>query len=324
MTVTTQFFRPRRFGILLGLAAFGLSACENLPDAFKSTSTEPDTETATLAGGTLTLEERDVEAPDVFNVIDDALWDGRPSFGGVWVAYPGNTQPERVNIRNVANGKSVVGALFKREADNPGPKITISSDAAEELGVLAGTPTKLTITALRREPIEVRTPGETAPAPEVLAETVLAPVGGTSGPAPQGSELQSTEAVALTVEEALAEVQASETATVQAPEAKPEATVAVVAAPAPAPAPTATQPTGTQPSKPFIQVGTFSSDANARDLVLKLNDADVPATIRSSTSSSGKKLFRVVAGPAANSEQLTLFSSKIKDLGFKDAFPISQ
>jgi len=50
------------------------------------------------------------------------LPDARPSFGGVWVAYPGNTQPERVNIRNVGNGKSVVGALFKREADNPGPK----------------------------------------------------------------------------------------------------------------------------------------------------------------------------------------------------------
>jgi|GEM_PF-446278 len=286
----------------------------SLPEAFKNKPEAADAETATLTGGTLTLEERDVEAPEVFNVIDDALWDGRPSFGGVWVAYPGNTQPERVNIRNIANGKSVVGALFKREANNPGPKITISSDAAEELGVLAGTPTKLTITALRREPIEVRTPGETVDAPEVLTETTLPPVGSTAGAPPQGTEAQSTEAIAVTVEDALKEVQASDTATVKAPQAKPAAAVVVAAA----------APNGPAPAKPFIQVGTFSSQANANDLVAKLANADVPAVVRVSTSGSGSKLYRVVAGPAGNSEQLTLFSSKINGLGFKDAFPISR
>ena len=54
-------------------------------------------------------------------------------------------------IRNDANGKSVIGALFRRERENPGPKIQVSSDAAVALGMLAGSPVKLNITALRRE-----------------------------------------------------------------------------------------------------------------------------------------------------------------------------
>ena len=37
-----------------------------------------------------------VEAPDVFQVAEAGLWDGRPSLGGIWVAHPDVTQPERV------------------------------------------------------------------------------------------------------------------------------------------------------------------------------------------------------------------------------------
>jgi hypothetical protein len=38
--------------------------------------------------GAAPLAERDVEAPEVFDVTDAGLWDGRPSLGGVWVAHP--------------------------------------------------------------------------------------------------------------------------------------------------------------------------------------------------------------------------------------------
>ncbi len=110
------------------------------------------------------LVERDVEAPEVFQTNDKGLWDGRPSLGGVWVAYSEVTDPERVIIRNVDNGKFVIGALFKREREHPGPKIQVSSDAAAALGMLAGAPTSLNVTALRRE--------EPAPATEAPAEAV--------------------------------------------------------------------------------------------------------------------------------------------------------
>ena len=116
------------------------------------------------------LVERDVEAPDVFSAKEAGLWDGRPSLGGVWVAHPSVTDPERVLVRNPENGKSVIGALFKRERDNPGPKLQVSSDAANALGLLPGAPTNLSVVALVREEVP-----QAAPAAAVMAETIEAP-----------------------------------------------------------------------------------------------------------------------------------------------------
>ncbi|RBO52395.1 SPOR domain-containing protein [Rhodovulum sp. BSW8] len=94
----------------------------------------------------------DVEAPEVFHAEETGLWDGRPSLGGIWIAHPDVTDPERVIIRNTATGQSVVGALFRRERESPGPRFQVSSDAAAQIGLLAGQPTELSVTALRRPP----------------------------------------------------------------------------------------------------------------------------------------------------------------------------
>lgn len=107
---------------------------------------------------------KDVEAPDVFQATDSALWDGRPSLGGIWVASPDVQNPERVVMFNPANGKSVTGALFKRERDNPGPRLQLSSDAAEALGILAGQPTEIKVTALRKEELAEEAPAAAAAA----------------------------------------------------------------------------------------------------------------------------------------------------------------
>lgn len=124
-----------------------------------------------------------VEAPDVFDVTDEALWDGRPSLGRVWVAYEG-AAPTRVIIRNQANGKVVTGGLFRRERFFPGPPFQLSSDAAAELGILAGQPTTIRVTALVEEtPPEPAAPAEEAAA---VAAVATAPVPATEGPnAPQ-------------------------------------------------------------------------------------------------------------------------------------------
>lgn len=123
------------------------------------------------------LIERDVEAPEVFNAQEAGLWDGRPSLGGVWIAHPDVKDPERVTIRNAANGKEVIGALFRRERDIPGPRLQASSDAAVALGMLAGAPVKLEVVALRREeiapePVVAEAPAETAEPEVAVAETV--------------------------------------------------------------------------------------------------------------------------------------------------------
>ena len=111
------------------------------------------------------------------------LWDGRPSLGGVWVAHPDVNEPERVIIRNAANSKFVIGALFRRERENPGPAFQVSSDAAAALGMLAGAPAQLNVTALRREEAPAETPAEEAAAeplddPAAIETSSLDPVAG--------------------------------------------------------------------------------------------------------------------------------------------------
>lgn len=149
---------------LIGAMIFSaslLGGCENvnLPN-FSLGKKTSDEDGVAQRDDTVRLVERDVEAPDVFQVTENGLWDGRPSLGGVWVAYPGDIQPERVIIRNETNNKFVIGALFKRERVNPGPKIQISSDAAAALGILAGKPSMLNVTALRRESVPEATAGD--------------------------------------------------------------------------------------------------------------------------------------------------------------------
>lgn len=131
--------------------ATGLSGCADGANPFAGKGTSPDGPVTTEAAKSVRLVDRDVEAPETFQTTDQALWDGRPSLGGVWVASPDAVNPERVILRNEANGKFVIGALFRRERDNPGPKLQISSDAADALGMLAGQPAALNVTALRRE-----------------------------------------------------------------------------------------------------------------------------------------------------------------------------
>ncbi len=121
------------------------------------------------------LVERDVEAPDVFSTEEAGLWDGRPSLGGVWIAHPDVKDPERVTIRNAANGKEVIGALFRRERDIPGPRLQASSDAAVARGMIAGAPVRLDVVALRREEIKpdpVFAQTESAPGLPASAEAV--------------------------------------------------------------------------------------------------------------------------------------------------------
>ncbi|MFN3577047.1 MAG: hypothetical protein ACK4TJ_08735, partial [Tabrizicola sp.] len=147
---------------IIGLAAAGLlTGCvEGGGDAGGGGGATFAAAPAGKKGGT-----RDVEAPEVFETTDKALWDGRPSLGGIWVAAPEVTNPERALIVNQATGQSVTGALFRRERENPGPRLQLSSDAAEALGILAGQPTEIRVVALRKEEIKAAE----APAPATVA-----------------------------------------------------------------------------------------------------------------------------------------------------------
>ncbi|SIO00754.1 SPOR domain-containing protein [Vannielia litorea] len=183
---------------VVSVSVLALAACEDGAGLKLGSKTADGAEVSASASrpAATKLVERDVEAPEVFSKNEDGLWDGRPSLGGVWIAHPDVSEPERVIIRNEANGKFVIGALFKRERDNPGPKLQVSSDAANALGVLPGAPTRLNVVALVRE--EVR---ETAPGAEAMA---AAPSEAGTIAAPEAIEQQSLDAPLAAAEAAIA------------------------------------------------------------------------------------------------------------------------
>lgn len=282
---------PKR--LVLFAATLGiLAGCEEGP---KLGFLQPkDKETTTEASGQSTqLIERDVEAPEVFEVTEAGLWDGRPSLGGVWVAHADVTEPERVIIRNSSNGKFVIGALFRREREIPGPRIQASSDAAAALGMLAGAPVELHVTALRRETVE------------------------------EAPEVEPTEVAAVSPEAEISETQldpiAGAAAAIDAPAS---AEVPVITASAPAAAAPAPKPKSSSLSKPYIQIGIFSVEANAKRTADQMRNAGMVPTVLAQES-NGKPFWRVVVGPAQTKSERTALLKQVKETGFSDAYAVT-
>ena len=291
----------------VGAIALALAGCEGgeFPALFQSQpSAAEDAGIEVTTPEQVGVLERDVEAPEVFAADDEALWDGRPSLGGVWVAYPDVSDPERVIIRNSDNGEFVIGALFRRERDNPGPKIQVSSDAAQALGMLAGQPTNLNVVALRREEIPVA-----GPAPIDIEDTV--PLDAT-GPI-VAEPLDATTVDADSEVDAIAAAAAA----ISAAEGNPAPAAAPAPAPAPAPIP-ASAPTSTL-EKPFIQIGIFSVEDNAVNTAVSVRNVGILPTVLEQES-SGKKFWRVIVGPASSESERAILLNKIEGLGFEDAY----
>jgi hypothetical protein len=204
-------------------------------------------------------------------------------------------------MRNPANGKFVIGALFKRERDNPGPSLQISSDAAAALGLLAGQPAQINVTALRREeaPAEVSASAPILDAAETVPPETLAGAANAPAPQPLANQPAGAGGVATTTLAPAA----------QAPADIAAATAAALAPTAPA-APVINAATG-----PFIQIGIFSVEANAKRAVATLNAAGVAATMRTDTS-NGKTYWSV--GARGDGSVL----AKAKAAGFNDAYVV--
>ena len=273
----------------LAVAAMaGLAACQD--GGFALLNKKPAAQDASPRA--VKLVERDVEAPDVFQVTEAGLWDGRPSLGGVWVAHPDVVEPERVIIRNTANDKFVIGALFRRERENPGPRLQVSSDAATALGVLAGQPVRLNVTALRREQVaeepQVPPAQDTVPGAADIEEKPLDPI--------------------QSAEKAIEKAEAKKTAP------------AVAAAPKPAAKP-ASKPAKSGLEKPYVQIGIFSVEANAKSAAKSMHSAGMKSEVKKQ-SSKGKTFWRVIVGPAKSASDRTEMLRKIKAKGFADAYAV--
>jgi cell division septation protein DedD len=181
----------------------------------------------------------------------------------------------------------VIGALFKREFEQAGPKFQISSDASEALGILAGQPVQLNVTALRKEEVPTVPVDQTSvDLNEALAPETLAPVA-----------IDPIESAAAAIE----------TASIT---------------PTPRPAPAAAPAKTSDLTKPFIQVGIFSVKANADRNANTLRDAGVTPTVKEQTS-KGKTFWRVIVGPTQTSAERSKILATIKSVGFTDAYPVT-
>ena len=228
-------------------------------------------DTSTNAPSTVTnLVERDVEAPDVVNISEAGLWDGRSSLGGIWVAHPDAKDPEKVIIRNPQNGKFVIGALFRREREFSGPSLQLSSDAADVLGILAGQPTKVSVVALRRQSVPVETPEA------VKAENQV-------------------------IEESLDPIQQT-------------AETAIAAADTPT-------PNSSSLRKPYLQIGIFGVEANARGAISSMNAKGLAASM-SKLTLNNKPFWRVIVGPAATTAEMFAIRKTVIAAGFADAYAV--
>ncbi len=343
-----------RSGAISATLVLALAGCEQgLGGREAGTTTAAAVPTVTRPGS------RDVERPDIFQTTEEALWDGRPSLGGVWVAHPDVKEPERAILTNVSNGQSVPGALFRRERENPGPRIQLSSDAASALAILAGQPTEVSIMVVRPEEIEAapeplpiadETTGET-PSTEggTVDDTAAAAGAATAGAAattttrkpnflqrifgrksPPPPVVAADPALAPTTDASVPGVEtapldpvaASAAAAIDAAEAgaTPAPQAAATAAPAPTPVPT---PAPSAIKNPYVQVGLFSVEANANTAAEALRREGILPAVGPKTS-NGKTLWRVVVGPVSTADDQAALLAQIKRMGYKDAFLTAQ
>jgi hypothetical protein len=304
-------------GMAIGLSA-ALSACT------MGTANTPVTDgasaTSAAAATSVRLVDHDVEVPEVYQASDKALWDGRPSLGGVWVASPDAKNPERVIMRNPANGKFVIGGLFQRDASLPGPKLQLSSDAADALGLVAGEPALIKVTALSRN-------DKTAPAPDATkplldsSETVQTGATGATDVTATAAAAIDKAAKATPTKGATGKPATMAAATVATKPAStlPAANLAPAkpAAQMAAAAPDTKKTPAPQGSGSLIQIGIFSAEPNAKRASDILKKAGIASTTTNETSHD-KPLWSVTTrGNAA-------LLAKIQATGFKDAYVLGK
>ena len=89
------------------------------------------------------------EKPKILNISAFVFWDGEQTLGGNWISHPDVDSPERVLIKNKANGKSIFGAIFQQTKKSNTGSAKISSDAAHSLNINKNEQTEVKIIAVR-------------------------------------------------------------------------------------------------------------------------------------------------------------------------------
>ena len=75
--------------------------------------------------------------------------------------------------------------------------------------------------------------------------------------------------------------------------------------------------------KPYIQVGIFSIEQNARNTAEVMHQLNIQPTVKEQTSRN-KTFWRVIVGPAVDMNERSTLLQKVKAVGFGDAYAVSK
>ena len=76
-------------------------------------------------------------------------------------------------------------------------------------------------------------------------------------------------------------------------------------------------------TKPYIQVGIFSIEQNARNTAEVMHQLNIQPTVKEQTSRN-KTFWRVIVGPAVDMNERSTLLQKVKAVGFGDAYAVSK
>jgi rare lipoprotein A len=126
------------------------------------------------------------------------------------------------------------------------------------------------------------------------------------------------------------EAERAATAALQAPadsavaaDGAPDAGGTIAAAPLDAGSAVATTAAAGTLNRAYIQIGIFSVEANAQRAADQMNAAGMTATVRTDQS-QGKTFWRVIIGPAASIAERDALVSRVKGIGYPDAYPVTK
>ena len=258
------------------------------------------------------------EQPD-YDETGIASWYG-PTFYGHRTAngemYDGNsltaahrTLPMPVNVRvtNLDNGRSIVVRVNDRGPYAKGRIIDLSEAAARELDVIRSGTARVRVTYVGRADTAAGTPPPPETPPEIVAAVPAAPTT-TVDTSALNVVPGATVAPPVQVAEVPAAIAAGASGVaVSVPTPPPDTQVTGVVKQVPVPAVTHL----------YVQIGAFSSEANAMRLQARFSGAgnlEVSPIVR-----NGKPLYRVRSGPYASVADADTALARISSLGSNDA-----
>ncbi|MHA1527439.1 MAG: hypothetical protein ACTSVG_00350 [Alphaproteobacteria bacterium] len=168
--------------IAIGVMIIPMSGCAEIElgaHAYKTvTQADEPPPGPTFSTGTAQPDSIDLAMrpdPGGFHAADIALWDGARTLPGIWIAHPMAESARRVRLTNGKTGTRIDAAMFRRDPNLSGPRVVVSSEAAERLGLTPGQGTPITIEGLAYR-VDTEAPAE--------AEAVVAGTTPPSVPAP--------------------------------------------------------------------------------------------------------------------------------------------